>query len=252
MEKCKKEKPDMKAVILAAGIGSRLRPLTEDIPKCLVKINKKTILEQIIENCTNLSINKFVVVVGHGETFVVEKINDLRSTDVIFELIRNKNYLTTNTSASLNLGLRNLDEDVIIINGDNVFDQDILKKLIKTDDTAIVIDNVKQLLKESFKVRINEVDGRIGSMGKNIPVDISNGEFIGISLIKRKDLDIFKKILQKIVSENEQQYYDFAFQEFTNIKPINFVYTDHLKWTEVDDFEDLEYAKKIAEEICLI
>ena len=73
---------------------------------------------------------------------------------IILDFIENKKYSQTNTSCSVNLATQKLDDDVLIINGDNVVDERIISGLLKINETALVVDNYKELNKESFKLRI--------------------------------------------------------------------------------------------------
>lgn len=238
----------MIAIILAAGKGKRLMPLTRGVPKALLKINGKTILENIIEKCVNNYIKEFVITVGHKKEMIASECNMLRSKyDLNIHLVENEKYFETNTGYSLHLALKQIDGDILIINGDNVFDEKILTNLLKSNNSAIVIDNVKELDNESFKVDLE--GGVIKSMGKEISIENSEGEFIGISKVNKKSNSLFKKILINLVVNNPQQYYDIAFRDLNKTVPLDFIYTNSLNWTEIDTFNDLEYAKKLVLEL---
>ena len=241
----------MIGIILAAGIGKRLMPLTKDISKTLIKVGDREILEYIIRGFISVGIKKVRVVVGHGKEKLIKELKRLSERyGFDFDTVENEIYRDTNTGYSL-LKALNLDglEDIVIVNGDVVFDFRILRNLVEEDRTSIVVDNVKKLTKESFKVKIR--DGLILSMGKEVPIEESSGEFIGISLVKKEDYMIFRKILEDIVSRNVNEYYDVAFKELCKVKPLNIVYTNGLRWTEIDFPEDLEYAKKLVKSIML-
>jgi choline kinase len=238
----------LKTVLLAAGMGLRIMPLTKDIPKCLIEVNGKTILERTVINCLLAGINDHVVVVGYKNEAVSLETSALASKyPVTFTLVENRDYQVTNTGVSLSFGLQHIQEDVIIINGDNIFDHELLKHLAKRMNTSLIIDNRKTLVAESFKVRL--VNNTIDAMGKEIPLNVATGEFIGISLLRNKDLFTFKGILQELIKGNPKVYYDMAFQRLSCVSPLDFVFTEGLKWTEVDTRQDLEDAKKIASEI---
>lgn len=233
----------MKVIILAAGMGIRLMPLTKKIPKCLIEINGKTILEKIIESCLSLGINDFIIVLGHGKEYVAKHLSKL-SLDFNYKTIENNEYMSTNTGVSLCIALKYVNnEEVIIMNGDIIFDKRILDMLVTKNRTTIVIDNVKKLTDESFKVSI--IDNSVALMGKDILIKDANGEFIGLSLIKSEDIDYIKKFLREMMEHNKKQYYDFIFQKFSCIKQIDFVFTNELRWTEIDNFEDLKCAIEV-------
>jgi choline kinase len=232
-------------VILAAGMGKRLMPLTKERPKALLKMNGKTILENIIEKCVKNYIKKFIITVGYKKEAIRSECDLLRvKYNIEIHLIENKRYFETNTGYSLYLALKKINDDVLIINGDNLFDEQIVINLLKSSKSAIVIDNVKKLNKESFKISLDK--NTIKDMGKKISIASSNGEFIGISKVNNEDIFIFKKILCGIIKKNLEEFYDIAFKESNGKIPLDFIYTNGLNWTEVDTYNDFENAKKLV------
>ncbi len=215
------------------------------MPKTLLPIGHKTIIEKMVINCLNNGIREYVVVVGHFKEKVADECARLAAKyDVRFTIVENANYFQTNTGVSTLLAIEQLkNKDFIIINGDNVFDQKILTKLLESDSTAMIIDNYKKLNQESFKITID--GSTIKDMGKQIDISTSSGEFIGISEVARDDVELFARILSDLTRENPQQYYDIAFVELSQKSEIDFVFTNGLKWTEIDDIDDFNHAKSI-------
>ena len=252
----------MIGVILAAGMGSRLMPLTKDIPKPLLKINEITLLERMIKNCIKVDINKFIVVVGYNKDKVIGFCPELEEKyDIEIKTIANDKYDVTNTSVSTYLASKYIEEndldDFILVNGDNVVDPEIIEKLYESINTGMIIDNFKQLNEESFKLIIDDesfnedksiANGKIHSIGKELDIPSSSGEFIGVSKVKSDDVAEFNRILEGLIEEDPQNYYDFAYKDLSNIKTIDFVLTNGLKWTEIDDHNDWETAHKLIKE----
>ncbi len=112
----------MIAIILAAGMGTRLMPLTKDIPKPLLKINEVTLLERMIRNCIDANISKFILVVGYNKDNVIDLCPEIAEKyEIEIETIANEKYDITNTSVSTYLASKyvedsNLEEDFILIN----------------------------------------------------------------------------------------------------------------------------------------
>ena len=77
----------------------------------------------------------------------------------------------------------------------------------------------------------------------------STGEFIGVSKVKSEDVAEFNRILERLIQEDPQNYYDYAYKDLSEIKTIDFVLTNGLKWTEIDDHNDWENAKKLVKEL---
>ena len=238
----------MIAIILAAGTGSRLMPLTKNIPKPLLEIGDMSLMERMMINCISNDINEFVIVLGHKKERVIEKIDYLKEKyHVKIDFIENKKYSQTNTSCSVNLATQKLEDDVLIINGDNVVDERIISGLLKINETALVVDNYKELNEESFKLRIK--NNVIMEIGKGIDIDTASGEFIGISKVSKTDLDLFNSILKDLIAEDVQNYYDLAYKDLSKKSNMHYFYTNGLKWTEIDDKNDWQYAHTLIEEI---
>lgn len=253
----------MIGVILSAGMGTRLMPLTKEIPKTLLKINEITLLERMIENCIDADIGKFIVVVGYNK----EKVTDLcpqiaEKYDIDIKTIANEKYDVSNTSLSTYLASRFIEEndldDFILINGDNVVDPQIISRIADSINTGMIIDNFKELNDESFKLIIDDesfnedktiANGKIHSIGKELDIPSSTGEFIGVSKVKSDDVAQFNRILEKLIEEDPQNYYDYAFKELSSITTIDFVLTNGLKWTEIDDHTDWEKAQMLVKEL---
>lgn len=252
----------MIGVILAAGMGTRLMPLTKEIPKALLKIKETTLLERMIKNCINADISKFIVVVGYNKDKVIDLCPEIAEKyDIEIKTIVNEKYDVTNTSVSTYLASKYIEEneqdDFILVNGDNVVDPEIISRLSKSNNTGMIIDNFKELNEESFKLIIaneslNEkktiANGKIEAIGKGLDIPSSSGEFIGVSKVVSDDVAEFNRILEGLIEEDPQNYYDFAYKDLSIVKTIDFVLTNGLKWTEIDDHNDWENAQRLVDE----
>ena len=253
----------MIGVILSAGMGTRLMPLTKEIPKTMLEINGMTLLERMIRNCIDAGINKFIVIVGYN----MEKVTELcpqiaEKYDIEIKAIANEKYDITNTSVSTYLASKFIEEndldDFVLINGDNVVDPKIISNIVASNNTGMIIDNFKELNEESFKLIIDDesfneertiANGKINSIGKGLDIPSSTGEFIGVSKVVSDDVAEFNRILESLIEEDPQNYYDFAFKDLSIIKTIDFVLTNGLKWTEIDDHNDWEKARILVREL---
>ncbi|MGL4670377.1 MAG: sugar phosphate nucleotidyltransferase [Methanobacteriaceae archaeon] len=238
----------MITVILAAGFGSRLMPLTKDIPKTLLEIEGMTILERLITQSIDNGINEFIIISGHKKERVEEKAQDLiNKYNIKIDILENKDYLTTNTSVSTLIATKIANEDIILINGDNVFDKKIMDNIVSSSGTSLVIDNVKNLNEESFKLKIE--NGIVTEIGKHIDIASALGEFIGVSKVAKSDFPEFNSILEDLINKDPQNYYDYAFKTLSEKTKIGFVYTEGAKWTEIDDKNDWEMAKQMLKDL---
>ncbi|MBE6496635.1 MAG: phosphocholine cytidylyltransferase family protein [Methanobrevibacter thaueri] len=252
----------MIGVILSAGMGSRLMPLTKDKPKPLLEINGMTLLERMIKNLMNEDITEFIVIVGYNKEKVIDFTPTLEEKyGINIKIIENEKYDVTNTSVSTYLASKYIEEnqkdDFILINGDNVVDPEIITRIAEGENTSLIVDNFKDLNEESFKIIIEDetfnedktiANGSIKEIGKGIDIPSSTGEFIGVSKVSAKDITKFNEILEDLMEEDKQNYYDFAYKPLSKISPIDFVLTNGLKWTEIDDHNDWDQAQKLVNE----
>ena len=150
---------NMIGVILSAGMGTRLMPLTKDIPKPLLEVNGMTLLERMMKNLMNENIKEFIVIVGYNKEKVIDlapKLEEKYSINI--NILENEKYDVTNTSVSTYIASKyieeNQEDDFILINGDNVVDPEIITRIAERENTSLTVDNFKELNEESFKLII--------------------------------------------------------------------------------------------------
>lgn len=238
----------MKAVILAAGVGSRMRPLTDNNPKSLLKVGGKTILQRMIDNLLAVNINQIAIVTGYLEEqikdFVKETYPNLNVT-----FIKNEIYDKTNTAYSLNLTKDFVgSEDFIKFDADVVFEKEVLERLINnTQGSCLCIDKNIHLDKEEVKV-ITEKGDRVLKVGKKLDPSLSKGESIGIEKICGEAVKVLFEELGKVL-ENEANYQEYYDDSYTTLvekgSPFYAVDITGLKWVEIDTHEDYHKAQKI-------
>jgi choline kinase len=237
----------MKAVILAAGIASRLRPLTDNTPKCLLKVGNKTILEHTLENLIANNISDIIIVTGYLEnqvkSFVKEKFPQLNVTFIYNEL-----YASTNNIYSLWLSKDALlGDEMLLMDSDIIFDKNIIKELFISGHINCLALKRHDVGVEEIKVKADN-KGRILEISKEVKPSEAIGESIGIELFKKNSLkELFKIIDRKIIVENKVNiFYEAAFEELINNKVDIFaVDISQYYCTEIDTASDLENANQI-------
>lgn len=235
----------MKTIILVAGRGTRLGSLTEDTPKCLLKVGNQTILERILKQLSSNGIKEAVLVVGFKKEKIIEEIKRL-SLPIKIKYIENRIYDQTNTIYSVWLAKKEAENGFILINGDVVSEDILIKELIEHPaKTVLTIDNVKKLGEEEVKIMIQ--GSKITNIGKQLDPLKSYGESIGVQKIRKEDTKILFEEIKKFVDRNEvKTFYESAFNNILDKVRFDILKTDGQKWTEVDFVEDYEEAKKIA------
>ncbi len=234
----------MKAVILAAGFGSRMGSLVKDKPKCLLELRPGfTILDYQIKCLKN------VVRVTYQDIFIVggykiETLKPLGEKDI--NIIFNSKYKEYENIYSFHLIKNRVNDAFILLNSDTLFHHEILESVVKArDGTYFVVDNARELGKEEMKVIIK--NSRIIKFGKDIPLEEADGEYIGVAKFNPNDAKkIFEKIEDLIKCGKTNLWYEYAINYVLNDVKAMPIYTHGLPWIEVDTPQDYERAKLMS------
>jgi choline kinase len=241
----------MIGMVLAAGAGRRLEPLTDDLPKTLLEIEDgRTILDLALANLRSVGIEDVVVVTGFAAHRVTERRAELeRRYGVRLELVENPKAEIWNNAYSLWCAREVFKEGVLLVNGDTVHPPSVEERLLEARGPDIVIaldDDLDRLADEAMKVKLSE-QGFLSRITKQMDVDVAQGEYIGLTLIEPAAAEPLADALQATWDRDPQLYYEDGFQEFVDrggkvgVAPIGAV-----DWVEVDDHADLGRARELA------
>ena len=221
----------MKAIILAAGIGSRLG---NSNPKPLTKLkNSESILgRQVTFLSEYFGENNIIVIVGYKKDLIMESFPNL-----IY--VYNNFYDTTNTSKSLLAGLHKIEnEDVMWLNGDVVFEKELLPKIIQYSQSCMAV-NTNSVGEEEIKYNVFD-DGNIKDVSKTTFPSL--GEAVGINKVMTADLPLFKANLEKCTDQDYfEKALELSIQDGMKIMPINI---NKYLCMEIDFLDDLEQINK--------
>ena len=248
----------MKAIIVAAGVGSRLGDLTKELPKPLIDVNGKSILERQILSFKKFGIDKIVIIRGpHREKFSFKNVTYVDDDD----------YENHNLLGSLMVAENELNEDVIISYGDIMFDETILEQILAFSGNAgLAIDynwkknhsgKSKELLEKISVVTIK--NNSISNIGyyENIDENPDSilGEFIGIMKLSPLSANYFVTKYNELKTNHDGKFHDSPSINFGIITDmINELIHNKIQflpikisgvWCEIDTQQDLENAKKL-------
>ena len=237
----------MKAVILAAGVASRLKPLTDNTPKCLLKIGKKNILERTIDNLIQNDIKDIIIVTGFLEKQITEFVSS-NYPQLNVQFLNNEKYDSTNNIYSLWMTKELvMNDDMLLMDSDILFDHKIIELLLTSGyDNCLAIRSDHELSDEEIKVTVDE-NRAIKKINKVVDPKIAIGESIGIEKFSTEYLKALFDILDdKILQRGEvNQWYEAAFEESIEAgSKIYAVDVNGLKCMELDTVEDIESARK--------
>jgi len=238
----------MHCVILAAGTASRLRPLTDSTPKCLLQIGHRTILERAIRAVFHAGIIHFTIVVGFQD-WKVKNFLKRNFPSLDFTFVVNNRFDTTNNAFSLLLARDEIiGHELLLLDGDIVFDDEIIPLVMKSPrETSLAVRTSDSVGAEDVKVEVKE-GGEIIRIGKELPVASAFGESIGIEKFSRGDtIKLFDTLEKRIKTENRvDEFYEASFQELidggTKIYAID---AGKYRSIEVDTPEDLQTAESL-------
>ena len=236
------------AVILVAGVGSRLRPLTDDRPKALVDIGGETILGRAVRLLAEYGVRKIVLATGYREDAVRAALQD---APVAVEYCRNPEYDRTQNSVSLTLCRSAIGSDTFFkLDGDVVFQRQVLERLDASDsELAVAVDAGRTLDAEAMKVTVAASGLDISAFGKGIPLAESAGESIGIERIASRASGLLFDTMEQAIAQGETGlYYEDFYSRLIAASRLRAeaVPVRDLPWTEVDDYADLEKARALV------
>jgi choline kinase len=233
------------AVILVAGVGSRLRPITDTKPKALAPVGDETILGRAVRLLLDFGVSRLVLATGYREDAVRAALAGL-SSEVIF--CPNPRYDSTQNSVSLLLCREAVaGRSFFKLDGDVVFDAELLSRIAAPRaELSAGVDSSRKLDAEAMKV---VVQGRaIRRFGKGVPLAESHGESIGIERLNASASEkVFAALAERVASGITNLYYEDVYSELIEQGRLEAELADvsGLRWTEVDTFEDLETARKL-------
>lgn len=241
----------MKALILAAGFGNRMRPLTNNAHKTLLKVNGEAIIDRIMAGLVDNGIRKAVIVTGYRATELTDHLRE-SFTNVQFEFVHNARYEETNNIYSMALAFEQIefDEDILLIESDLIFTPDVIKRAInsKHENVALVSPYMTGL--DGTVVQIS--GDRITSI---FPPHLQDENFNLFD--KYKTLNIyrfskefcaneFKKLLvyyAKVIDDNCYYELILGILIYMQRQDIYCEIIENDKWAEVDDPNDLKGAE---------
>ncbi|HTS00864.1 MAG TPA: phosphocholine cytidylyltransferase family protein [Bacteroidota bacterium] len=239
----------MKGVILAAGVASRLRPLTDSRPKCLLEIGGKTILGLTLENLAAERITDIVIVTGYREDQIRRFVGEqFPALNVAF--VTNERYETTNNSYSLWLTRDAVAGDgIVLLDSDIVFDRRILHLLIDAPaEDCLAMVGGTPLADEEIKLKLGPGHSVL-RIGKDVPPAEAAGESIGIEKMSAAFMAQLYAALDRLIVDRKTVtlFYEAAFQDvIEGGRAMTAIDVGTTPCIEIDTPDDLAVARTIG------
>ncbi len=232
-------------LLLAAGTGSRLLPLTNESPKCLTLVSEISILARLVENLALQGIKKLVVVTGHLSASIEDFLGD-KYEDIDIEYIHSPLYKTTNNIYSLWMAREIMLEPFILIESDLVFDVSLLSEMMYPDRMAVA--GIEDWM-NGTTVTINKDRKVLGF--KNDTTFCKNDtkyKTVNIYSFSQSTWKVISERLDKHIQEEKVNgYYETVFSELVDehVLLLDAISFDEKAWYEIDTIQDLEEAVKL-------
>ena len=236
----------MKALILAAGIGSRLSPLTDNSPKCMVQVNGVSIIEKQINSLLSNRITEIYIVTGFKSELLK---SFLRSKYGNLVFIESPDYLNTNNMYSAYLAKDYLcGSEFLMMNADVFFDENVIRRLVTAKNGNLIAVDDRVYYEESMKVVCKE--GRVCHIAKTIPETEAYATSIDVYRFSasagQKFFDICSDYIEK--QGKVKLWSEVALDDLLQSEEIEYAFSPCVieeNWVEIDNHEDLRIASGI-------
>jgi choline kinase len=237
----------LRAIILSAGQGRRLFPVTRDLPKCLVPVDgERSVLEVQLRVLAEHGVTEAIVMGGYG----IEKVERFAAAHTIPRMsvrVRyNPFFDQADNLITAWLASRDFEGECILLNGDTLFEGEVVARLLAAPAGPLtIVANVKPAYDDD-DMKVQLADGFVRAIGKDLDPAESHGEAIGMTLLRGTGAAAMREAFDQLVRRFGQQraYYTTAIGELARRGMVRACSMESLWWGEIDSLEDLENVRK--------
>jgi choline kinase len=238
----------MRAIVLSAGQGKRLLPLTAELPKCLLPVgNGQTLLEFQLHTLARCGISRVTIVSGFGVDRVERFLAEHRVPGLEVELLFNPFFAVSDNLATCWVARAAMHEDFVLANGDTLFQPDVLRRLLGSAPAPITvtIDHKRGYDEDDMKVSLDD-DGRLLAIGKNLKPEFVHGESIGLLSMRGAGVRRFREAVERTMRAPEglRAWYLSVVNTLAQEGVVQTASIRGMWWQEIDSPEDLEDAHR--------
>ena len=239
-----------RAVILSAGQGSRLLPLTEDLPKCLLDLEGRSMLEWQLRALAEVGVPEAVIVTGFRSDKVEAAVGKIAPRGLSVRTLFNPFYKVADNLGSCWMARHEMHGDFMIINGDTLFVTEIGRKLLASPRAPITITIDRKPAYDEDDMKIVDEEGTLKAVGKRLPLETVNGESIGMLLFRGEGARLFTDTVEAMMRtpEGARVWYLQAIDRLAHQGKVRTCSIQGLQWGELDFPQDLERARRMVTE----
>ncbi len=236
----------MKAILLSAGQGSRLLPLTEKIPKCLLKVGPISVLEMQIRQLRACGVRDVTVVTGYESEAVEALCAALSAPDAQVKTCFNPFYKAADNLASCWMVRHEMDGPFVLINGDTLFEAPVLERLLAAPPAPVIVAIDRKPAYDADDMKVETEGGRLLAIGKSLPPQSTTGESVGMLRFEARGASAFKTMLEEVMRRPEGLTLWFL-RAIDHLAKQNLVAVCSIEsgvWQEIDFVEDFAKAQE--------
>lgn len=232
----------MRAVILSAGRGTRLRPLTDDRPKCLLPVRgDDPVLEVQLQSLAACGIDEAIVLTGFRADQVEAHVSRRRADGVHVTTVFNPFYAVSDNLATCWLARNFMEDDFLVLNGDTLFEVAVLQRLLASSPSplTLVVNEKDEYDDDDMKVSLGP-ERRLVAVGKTLDARIVDGESIGLMRFRDEGARHFRRVIERAIRGEDaiSRWYVSVVNEMAQETPVSTLAITGLWWGELDSPED--------------
>ncbi len=239
---------EVTAVILSAGRGSRLLPLTERIPKALVAIGGKSILGWQLESLAAAGVGSAAIVVGFGAELVDEYIAEHAPPGMHVSTVLNPFFDTSDNLISCWTAREEMDGDFLLINGDTLFEPTVIERLLGSPTAPVTVAVRRKAAYDADDMKVECVDSELRHIGKKLPLETTTAESIGVMCFRGTGPALFRREVERVVAfpEAKRWWYPAVVDNLAQSGWVRAAYVDGAATAEVDEAADIPAAEQVV------
>lgn len=237
----------MKTIILSAGQGKRLLPLTADIPKCLLPIQGKKLIEWQIDALFSAGIDRVSVVVGYGAD-QVEQLLTKRYGENCITLINNPMFAETDNLVSCWIAREEMNEDFFLLNGDTLFEVAVVGRVLSKAAHPVTVVTTHKSHYDADDMKVTLEGQRLINIGKDIDPEKTDGESVGMILFRGEGRALFRQGLERAMGDpsSSRKWYLSVIRDLCPTMKVWTCSIEGLRSCEVDYPADLQSAENMV------
>lgn len=243
----------VKAIILSAGQGRRLLPLTENSPKCLLPVADKPVLAWQIDALFTAGVHEIIIVAGFQVGQIEALLQGHYANHNNIKVVFNPFYEVADNLASCWLARDAMDGDFLLLNGDTVIEPALVTQVLNSPTAPITlsVDFKKSYDADDMKVQLND-DGWVKHVSKIVPPDLVDAESIGLTYFRKEGVGYFSQALETALRHPAElkSWYLSIIDKLADQHLVNSCSVAGYRWCEIDFVEDLARAGMLFTQQC--